>query len=536
MSSSGLKGLVRSASQQARDTPPAKQPSLLSQVLRPGESMEETAERKTVASAITRTYSSDQHINPEDAHIATQQAKWEKAGQGHVFKFFNGLSDEKKKIFINQVSDIEVENLAEFRQHALDTEADMKDSVNAELLALPSVSLADSSEEERNRWSSLGRKLISEGKVGVLVLAGGQGSRLGSTDPKGMYDIGLPSHKSLFQVQGEKIRKLQLLIGKEFNKESVVIPWYVMTSPATHEPTVNFFQKHDNFGLNKDNILFFQQGVLPAMTPEGQVLMESKSRVFVAPDGNGGLYRALKSKGILDDMHKRGVEYVAQYCVDNILSKVGDPTFIGFTAERQAHVACKSVKKVDPDEKVGLLVSRNGKPGVAEYSEISSELTKKKDSNGDLFLRAGHICINCFSVDFLNKAASEYKTKFHIARKKIPTIDENGKKFTPPKENGWKLEQFIFDPFEYVKEVVVFEVPREQEFSALKNPPGTKTDSPDSSRQDLSNLHKGWLNKRGAVIKGDATALCEISPLYSYDGEGLEAVKEKEYDLPLYLQ
>jgi len=274
------------------------------------------------------------------------------------------------------------------------------------------------------------------------------------------------------------------------------------------------------------------------MTPEGKVLMESKSRLFVAPDGNGGLYRAMKDKGILQDLKKRGVEYVAQYCVDNILSKVGDPTFIGFASEKHALVACKSVKKVDPDEKVGLLVKKNGKPSVAEYSELPSELAKKRDSNGELFLRAGHMCINCFHVDFLEKAASEYKTKFHIARKKIPTIDETGKKFTPSKENGWKLEQFIFDPFEFTDHCYVFEVPREEEFSALKNPPGTKTDSPDSSRQDLSNLHKSWIRAAGGkIIEAEKAeeSLCEISPVLSYDGEGLEhQFKGKEFQLPHY--
>jgi len=275
--------------------------------------------------------------------------------------------------------------------------------------------------------------------------------------------------------------------------------------------------------------------------------MESKSRVFVAPDGNGGLYRALKDKGILNDMQRRGVQYVAQYCVDNILSKVGDPVFIGFTAERNAAIGCKSVKKVDVDEKVGLLASKNGKPTVVEYSEISPELAKRRvssDPKSDLFLRAAHMCINCYTLDFLESAATEYKTKYHIARKKIPTIDENGEKIIPKTENGWKLEQFIFDPFEYVsnkpgnEKCLVLEVAREEEFSALKNPPGTKTDSPDSSRQDLSKLHKSWIRKAGGIIieQEGGESLCEISPLVSYDGEGLEdLVKGKEFQMPFYL-
>lgn len=511
------------------------------------ERRESEAEREAVATHIKRTYSSESFSSPDTNNLRKQKQKWEDAGQGHVFQFIEDLDETKKKVLYNQLQEIDVSKLQEYRQHAIDTDNDMKESLNAQYSALPTVTIANCSEEERRRWRDIGMKLIAAGEVAVLVLAGGQGSRLGSSDPKGMYDIKLPSHTTLFQFQGEKIRSLQSLVEKECDKKDVVIPWYVMTSPATHTETVDFFTENDFFGLKKENVLFFQQGVLPAMTPEGKVILESKSRVFVAPDGNGGLYRAMKEKGILDDMKKRGVKWIAQYCVDNILSKVGDPVFIGYSAEKNAMITCKSVKKVDPEEKVGLLVQKNGKATVVEYSEIPAELMKRVDDKAvnekgekELFLRAGHMCINCYNISFLEKAASEYKTKFHIARKKIPTIDDKGEKFAPPKENGWKLEQFIFDPFEYSNNVFVFEVPREEEFSALKNPPGTKTDSPDSSRQDLSNLHKSWIKKAGGKIIENSNpedSLCEISPLISYDGEGLEEfVRGKEFQMPLYLK
>jgi len=318
-----------------------------------------------------------------------------------------------------------------------------------------------------------------------------------------------------------------------------VIPWYIMTSSATHQSTKNFFKKHNYFGLLKENIKFFQQGTLPAMTPEGKVILESKSKVFVAPDGNGGLFRALKDKGILDDMQRRGIQYVAQYCVDNILSKVADPVFIGFCASTNSEVGCKVVKKVDPAEKIGLIVSKDGCATVVEYSEILPDVAARRIPSGDLELRAGHMCINCFSLEFLNKAASTYKTKFHIARKKIPTVNDEGKKFTPDKENGWKLEQFIFDPFEFVakEKFVVLEVLREEEFSALKNPPGSKSDSPDTARQDVAKLHKKWISRNGGVIKDalSGESLVEVSATISYDGEDLHFVKDQVYQAPLHL-
>jgi len=503
------------------------------------EARENEMERKTVRTFITRTYSSERFENPSNDKIYKLQNMWNGEGQGHVFKFLKTLTETKRKILINQLEEIDVKGLKLMREQAIQTEKDMKDPAN--MSSIPTTPMSSSSNEEKQRWRELGFRAISEGQVAALVLAGGQGSRLGSTDPKGMYNIGLPSTKSLFQYQGERIVKLQQLVSKHTGKNNVVIPWYVMTSPTTHSQTMNFFQSHNYFGLKPENVLFFEQGNLPSITPEGRVIMESKCRIFVAPDGNGGLYRALKEKGILADMNKRGVKWVTQYCVDNILSKVADPIFIGFCAEREALLGCKVVKKVDPDEKVGLVVLKNGKATVAEYSEISPELIKKRDSTGGLELRAAHMCINCYHIQFLEDAASKLKTKYHIARKKIPTIDENGKKYTPSKENGWKLEQFIFDPFDQIdpKKVVVMEVPREEEFSALKNPPGSKSDCPDTARVDLSNLHKLWIkNAGGSFVETDSkNNLCEISHLISYDGEGLEElVKGKQFTLPLYLK
>jgi UDP-N-acetylglucosamine/UDP-N-acetylgalactosamine diphosphorylase len=202
-------------------------------------------------------------------------------------------------------------------------------------------SILDSKAEDLNKWYEDGLKLISENKVGVVLMAGGQGTRLGSSAPKGCYDIGLPSKKSLFQLQGERIAKAEMLAKKKFGKDNVTIPWYVMTSGPTRGPTEKFFEENGYFGLKKENVVIFEQGVLPCISNEGKILLESKSKVAVAPDGNGGLYQALYKSGVVNDLGKRGVQHIHAYCVDNCLVKVADPTFIGFSASKNVDIATK---------------------------------------------------------------------------------------------------------------------------------------------------------------------------------------------------
>ncbi|TFY73642.1 hypothetical protein EWM64_g10372 [Hericium alpestre] len=389
-------------------------------------------------------------------------------------------------------------------------------------------------------------------------MAGGQGSRLGSSAPKGCYDIGLPSHKSLFQLQAERIARLQEVAEKEAGKPagSVVVPWYIMTSGPTRKETEAFFNKSKFFGLNPKNVTFFDQGepgratadglsltanragTLPCLTMDGKVLLDSTSRVAEAPDGNGGLYAALrapisssdKSRTVLSDLADRKVLYVHAYAVDNCLVKVADPVFIGYCISKQVECAAKVVPKTLPTESVGVFARRGDKFSVVEYSEITKEQAEQRDPRtGELAFRAGNIVNHFYTTTFLQHTeAFEEELAFHIARKKIPHVDlESGQGVKPAKPNGMKLELFVFDVFPFTKHFAVFEVARDEEFSPLKNAPGTGSDDPETSRRDLLSQHRRFLERAGAVVK-DGVEI-EISPLVTYAGEGLEAVKGKTF-------
>lgn len=401
----------------------------------------------------------------------------------------------------------------------------------------------DTPEDLKKQYYEHGLQMIGEGKVGLLLMAGGQGTRLGSSDPKGMYDIGLSSGKSLFQLQAEQIKRLAVLSAKHCGKDKVNIPWYLITSDATHDKTVAFFKSMKFFGLQEDSVFFAKQGINPCLSSEGKIMMETKSKLAVAPNGNGGLHAALRTSGALTNLNEKGVEYLHCYGVDNVLVKLADPYYIGFSALRECDVSNMVVLKEDPHEKVGVMCLRDGMPGVVEYSEISKEMAEARDADGKLQYSAGNIANHLFKVSFIEEHTSTAKLPLHVAHKKIPTLDEAGNTVTPTANNGIKMEMFVFDVFQMTKKIVLFAVQRETHFSPVKNKPGERgqpfvKDSPDTARRDFSNLCISLVEKAGGTVvkSDDPYDSLEISPLTSYFGEGLpELVKGKTLTIPSVL-
>ncbi|KAJ7654821.1 nucleotide-diphospho-sugar transferase [Mycena rosella] len=468
--------------------------------------------------------------------------RYEAASQAHVLKFWDTLSPSEQKSLAEQLDALDIERVNRIYKKAVSAEAEAAAPVAHDPIQPLPKDATDSvnSAAKEKEWRAIGLEAIANGTVGVLLMAGGQGTRLGSSAPKGCYDIGLPSHKSLFQYQAERIARLQTVAEQEFKKPTgtVIIPWYVMTSGPTRRETADFFAKNSYFGLDSKNVILFEQGTLPCLTMEGKVLLDTHSHVAVAPDGNGGLYAATrfplsptdKSHTVLTDLAKRKILYVNAFGVDNCLVRVADPVFLGYSIKKQADCAAKVVPKSSPTESVGVVACRGDKFSVVEYSEISKEQAEKRDpETGELAFRAANIVNHFYTTTYLNKVeAFEEELAFHIARKKIPHVDlESGEAVKPTKPNGMKLEMFIFDVFPYTERFSVLEVARNEEFSPLKNAPGTGSDDPETSRKDLLAQHKRFLEKAGAKVQ-DGVEI-EISPLVSYAGEGLESVKGKTF-------
>ncbi|XP_059625465.1 UDP-N-acetylglucosamine diphosphorylase 1 isoform X1 [Cornus florida] len=448
-------------------------------------------------------------------------------GQEDAFALWDEVSPEERELLVKDIENIDLPRIDRIIRCSFQSQG----LPAAAIEPVPESSVSTVEErtlEDREKWWKMGLKAISEGKLAVLLLSGGQGTRLGSSDPKGCFNIGLPSRKSLFQLQAERILCVQKLAAQSVNDGSaglVPIHWYIMTSPFTDDATHKFFESHKYFGLEADQVTFFQQSTIPCVSKDGRFVMETPYKVAKAPDGNGGVYSALKYSRLLEDMATRGVRYLDCYGVDNALQvRVADPTFLGYFIDKGVAAGAKVVRKAYPQEKVGVFV-RRGKGGplsVVEYNELDPSLASEiNQGTGRLRFCWSNVCLHMFTLDFLNQVANglEKDSIYHLAEKKIPSIHGH--------TMGYKLEQFIFDAFPYAPSTALFEVLREEEFAPVKNANGSNFDTPDSARLLVLRLHTRWVVAAGGFLTHSvplyATGV-EVSPLCSYAGENLEAI------------
>ncbi|XP_067114350.1 UDP-N-acetylhexosamine pyrophosphorylase-like protein 1 [Osmerus mordax] len=478
----------------------------------------------------------------------------ERAGQLHVLQFWPELSEDEKKTFLSELSQLDFDELREHCRGAAEAATRSTTKVDQKMEPVPLEfigSVVKSDRDTINEWQNEGYLHISENQVAVLLLAGGQGTRLGVPYPKGMFNVGLPSSKTLYQIQAERICRVQQLANMKHGSKCIV-PWYIMTSEFTLDPTKKFFEENKHFGLDPSNVVMFEQRMIPAVTFDGKVILQNKGKLAMAPDGNGGLYRALVDNQVLEDMQKRGVKYLHVYCVDNILVKMADPIFIGFCVSKQADCGAKVVQKASPEEPVGVVCRVDGVFQVVEYSELPLEAAEQRLPGGELRYSAGNICNHFFTLGFLQEVAQKFQSqlKQHVAVKKVPFVDKDGNMVNPTKPNGIKMEKFVFDVFQFSRRFVAFEVAREDEFSPLKNAAGAPLDTPSSARQSLLALHLRWVLAAGAcfleapggatrprvTLEEETLVVCEISPLVSCSGEGLDLLlKDKMLTSPFLL-
>jgi UDP-N-acetylglucosamine/UDP-N-acetylgalactosamine diphosphorylase len=447
-------------------------------------------------------------------------------GQEHVLSGWDRLSEDERRSLLDQLRGLDLALLRTLyanRDHSFAVPPPEK------IQPVPVIpAVADG--EARLR----GEQALRNGEVAVLLVAGGQGSRLGFDHPKGMFAVGPVSNKTLFHIHAEKVLALRRRFGKP-------LPFLVMTSPATDDETREFFRKHGNFGLPADEVAFFCQGTMPALDrATGRLLMEAPGRLFLSPNGHGGTLTALADSGLLEKLRRQGLRHIFYFQVDNPLVKVADPAFLGHHILTRADVSAKIVPKESPTDKLGNLVLVDGRCTMIEYSDLPETLAKQTDENGKLRIWAGSPAIHVFDVGFLRRVVGEgVKIPFHTAKKKVPYLDETGTQVQPAQENALKFELFIFDVLPLAETCTVVETSRREEFMPLKNASGP--DSPETVRQAQSDLAADWLERARVPVPrkadGSAAVPLEVSPLFALDAEELVRKVDRSMKVtgPLYL-
>ena len=400
--------------------------------------------------------------------------KLKKYGQEHLLNFYDSLDERKQEKLLEQLSRIDYELINSLYEKT-------KEGIKHEESEIEPIGFIDKYKlnEDYKYYEDIGKKAIKEGKLAAVTMAGGQGTRLGHNGPKGTYDIGLDSHKSLFELLCDYLKE-------ESKKYDVQIPWFIMTSRENNLDTIEFFKKNKYFGYEK-NIYFFIQGELPMIDTEGKILIGEDGLVKEAADGHGGVYESLLKSGMVDKMKELGIEWVFIGGVDNCLVKMVDPVLMGIAIDKNVTAAGKSVVKANPHEKVGAFCKKNGKPSVIEYSEITDEMAEATDENGDLLYGESHILCNLFNVSAIERMGSE-PLPYHSAFKKATYIDKDGNKVVPDSPNAYKFEAFLFDAFGEVDDMAILRVKREEEFAPVKNASGV--DSPETARKLYNDFYK----------------------------------------------
>ena len=389
--------------------------------------------------------------------------------QEQLLRYYEELSEEGKMKLLSQIEKVDWSLLDMVKEHGTD-------AVRGVIKPLDAVEITEI-EKNKEAYYQTGLEAIKAGKVGAVLLAGGQGTRLGSDKPKGMFNIGLTRDLFIFEQLMENTKKVVEAAG-------VWVPFYIMTSDKNHNDTVSFFEEHDYFGYSKEHIKFFMQEMAPSVDFDGKLLLEAKDSLSLSPNGNGGWFSSMQRSGVIEDAKARGVEWLNIFAVDNVLQKIADPLFVGAVLEKGYISGAKVVRKNAPQERVGVLCLEDGKPSIVEYYEMTEEMVTSRREDGELTYAFGVILNYLFRIDELEKIV-EQKLQTHIVEKKIPYIDDKGEFIKPETPNGYKFETLILDMIHLFENCLPYEVVREQEFAPIKNPTGV--DSVESARELLQN-------------------------------------------------
>ena len=399
--------------------------------------------------------------------------------QNHIVNLLKKLDEEEKQELMDQIEKIDFHQIMELYDNTK-KEIEIKEN---KIEAISYLDKAKLSKEQKDKFDKLGEDIIRNGKYAVVTMAGGQGTRLGHTGPKGTFKLDVYGKgKYLFEILKENL--------EEANKKyDTVIPWYIMTSKENNKATVEFLEKNNYFGYPKDAVTIFTQSELPLVDTEGKLLISKDMKIKEASDGNGGTYSSLRASGALADMKDKGIKWVFIGGVDNALLKMADVTLLGMAIDKNVQIASKSVVKANPHEKVGVFCRMNGHPKVIEYAELPEKMAEEVDDNGELKYGESHIMCNLYTIDAIEKASVE-PLMYHSAFKKNSYIDENGNEVIPTEPNSYKFESFIFDAFEFFDDIAILRGKREDDFAPVKNKDGV--DSPKTAKE----LYEKYWNRQ----------------------------------------
>ena len=432
----------------------------------------------------------------------------EKYRQYRILQHSQRLDSEKKNDFLKELKKLDLALAFELHDRFSKGKNSARSFKN--IGAAPVIILPGTPQEKTRREEArvLGESLIRKNQVAVLIVAGGQGSRLGIAGPKGKFPVSPVKKKSLFQLFAESVKSLSI-------RYRAIIPLLIMTSEENGEETRQFFEFNNYFGLDGDYIYFFEQEMLPTLTPEGHLILRDDTHLLVNPDGHGGSLKALHDSGLLESLTRKGYSELFFCQVDNPLVKIADPVFIGYHRMEGSEFSTKVVRRRDLEEKVGIYGLVDGKPAVVEYSDFLPEEYRALDEKGSILHWPGNIAVHVISLSFIQRLNLRgFALPYHLAVKDVEVLlpDGKGKKMT-----GWKFETFVFDAIPFARKTCCLEVIREEEFAPVKNPKGS--DSPETARAALSNLHRSWLKEAGAELAPKAQV--EISPLCAMDKKEL---------------
>jgi UDP-N-acetylglucosamine/UDP-N-acetylgalactosamine diphosphorylase len=440
-------------------------------------------------------------------------------GQQHLLAHWESLADADRSHLARQINDIDWSDYARLRKlHAGsgdDTQAVKQHWREAAARSVPPAAVRLGQEPNgftREQARKEGEAALRAGKVGMILVAGGLGTRLGFDLPKGMFPLGPVSNRTLFQILIDQLRAVSRRYG-------VRIPLYVMTSPATHDVTEKFLAEHDRFGLPAEDLKLFQQGTMYAVDEQSfDVLLSAPGEIFTGPDGHGGMLAALVKHGVLTDARSRGIEQFFYGQIDNPLLTVCDAELIGCHRLAKSELTTQVVAKTDPAERVGVVVEIDGRTQIIEYVDLPDDQARERLPDGSLKFWAGNIAVHVFEVAFLERVASQADAlPFHTSRKKVPYVDRNGQLVQPSAPNAIRFERFIFDLLPHAENALVVEVDKAVAFAPVKNDDKSPTDSPTTARAAMIAKAARLLRDASAEL-ADGVAV-EVNPLWASNAE-----------------